>query len=335
MRRALRRVTRIPVYRAVVRPLLFGLQPERALHWADAAFAVRPLWRAHAFALDMKRLAQPASIAGIPLRNRVGLAAGLDKNCRYVASLRDLGFGYVTVGTVTRAPRKGNRRPRLLRRTRERALLNAMGFPNDGVDRARQRLARAGPGAPVLASIAALGDDDTAACIHRLQDVVDGFELNVSSPNTAGVREYQEPEALRRLLGVLNARRTRPLFVKLPPFESDATRDGVLALVRVCREAGADGVTYANTRPEPDANLAMGTGGLSGRPLFASLLAALPEVRQALGPDLALNACGGIASADDARAALGAGADTVQLYTALVYEGPRVVADIAEGLAGN
>ena len=300
---------------------------------AERSLALRPFWRALAPA-DAD-VSIPSEVAGVSIRNPVGLAAGLDKRCAYLDALGDWGFGYVVGGTVTAEARPGNAKPRVLRLPETESAINALGFPGDGLEKALARLERLrlrGSPARVFVSIAALDEEDTRRCATRLSRVADGIEVNVSSPNTAGLRRFHDPGALRGLLDLLIASRSKPLFVKLPPYTSDAERDHILALARVCREAGADGVTAANTIPVDDARLAVGRGGLSGRAIFGNLLRMLPDIRAEIGPGLTLNACGGIASADDARAAIEAGADTVQLYTALIYQGPALVADICKGL---
>ena len=281
----------------------------------------------------MQRSASPRRLRESSLRNPVGLAAGLDKRCAYLASLGDWGFGYVVGGTVTARGRAGNAKPRVLRLVESESAINALGFPGDGLDKALARLERMRRSAArVFVSIAALDEQETSDCLTRLLPLVDGVELNISSPNTEGLRRFHEPGALRSLLGLLNEGRTKPLFVKLPPYTNDEEREGILGLARVCREAGADGVTAANTIPVEDSRLAIGRGGLSGRVILENMLRMIPEVRAEVGDGMVLNACGGIASARDARAALEAGADTVQLYTALVYQGPGLIAEICKGL---
>ncbi len=303
----------------------------------ERALAPRALWRA--LAPSPAEASAPASAgAGLALRNPIGLAAGLDKRCAYLGSLAALGFGYVIGGTVTARPRPGNPKPRVLRLTERESVINALGFPGDGLDAALRRLERLPrTSARVLVSVAALDEQEAADCLSRLEPVADGVEINISSPNTAGLRRFHEPEALRGLLGALNAVREKPLFVKVPPYrrDDDEERERVLRLVRVCREEGADAVTAANTIPVEDARLAAGRGGLSGRPILEHTLAMLPEVRSELGAEVGLNACGGVASADDARRALSAGADTAQLYTALIFQGPGLVEEICEGLRTN
>ncbi|MEX2431204.1 MAG: hypothetical protein WD645_04715 [Dehalococcoidia bacterium] len=336
LKRAFHLIPNIPWYRGLVRPWLFRFPPEQALRVADRALAIKPLWRAYA-AVHRLPNAQNVPMAGISPRNAVGLAAGLDKQCAYLDSLGCLGFGYVTGGTVTLHPRAGNPKPRVVRLEEQESLINALGFPGAGLDAAARWLERLSDRpAKVLVSIAALEDEDTEVCLRRLEPLVDGLELNISSPNTQGVRKYQEPPALRTLLERLNATRKKPLFIKLPPYRDgadDTGRDNVFSLLRVCRETGVSGVTAINTMPVEDGRLAVGRGGLSGRSILPDMLRIVPELRREAGPDLVINACGGIASAEDAAAALDAGADTVQLYTAMVYRGPGIVHSIVSGLA--
>ena len=322
-----------PWYRQLVRPLLFRLPPEAALRVADAALAVRPVWRAYARQLGGAANVLERTVAGVPLRNPIGLAAGLDKQCAYLDSLGDLGFGYVVGGTVTRHPRPGNPKPRVLRLPERESLVNSLGFPSDGLDAVAARLRRRSSGpAPVFVSIAALEEEDTEACLTALEPLVSGVELNISSPNTQGLRRFQEPQALRALLERLNVRRTKPLFVKLPPYADDAGREQVLQLLGVCVATGVSGVTAINTVPVEEPRLAMGRGGLSGRAVLDDMLRIIPELRREAGPELIINACGGIATSGDVRRALDAGADTVQLYTAMVYGGPGVAGAICRGL---
>ena len=315
--------------------MLFRLAPETALRAADQGLAIKPFWRAYA-AFRPALPHNPVAMAGISLRNPVGLAAGLDKQCAYLDSLGRLGFGYVTGGTVTLHPRPGNPKPRVLRIPERESIINALGFPGVGLEVAARRLEqlRDRP-AKVLVSIAALEDEDTEVCLRRLEPLVDGVELNISSPNTQGVRRYQEPGTLRALLERLNSARRKPLFIKLPPYMDEAAKENVFSLVGVCRETGISGITAINTVPVEDSRLAAGRGGLSGRDILLDMLRIVPELRREVGPDMVINACGGIASADDAAAALRAGADTVQLYTALVYQGPGIVYEILSGLAGR
>ena len=332
--RLLRLIPPFPWYRRLVRPLLFRLPPETAQQVAELALGARSVWRLAA-SLHADGAAH-TNLAGVPLRNPVGLAAGFDKRCALLEPLADLGFGYVVGGTVTFDARPGNPKPRLMRLPERESLINALGFPSEGLDAVARNLRslRRRP-VPVLVSVAALDEMETERCWEVLEPLVDGVELNISSPNTAGLRRFQEPEPLRALLGRLNARRTKPLFVKLPPYMDEQQRENVLSLLRVCAEAGVSGVTAINTVPTDEPRMATGRGGISGRAILQDMLRIIPELRREAGGGMTINACGGIASAADAAAALDAGADTVQLYTALVYRGPGVVREITAGLASR
>ena len=330
-----------------MRPVLFALPPERAQKAAEWALRQGLLWRPAG--TGDARLA--TDICGLKLANPVGLAAGFDKDCRMLPSLSRLGFGYLVVGTVVAQPQPGNPRPRMLRVPSQGALVNALGFPSKGLEYAARMLeqAQAVRGrTPVVASVSGMQIEVVVRCHQRLEPLADAVEVNISSPNTAGLRVFQQPEELARLLRALNDGRKKPLFVKLPrPPEprtpnpepqgsgarvQDGALDALLELARVCVREGVDGVTLANTRPVKDARLAVGAGGLSGRPLLEETLRLVAAVRAEAGGKLAINACGGIASDEDAWRALQAGATTVQLYTAMVYEGPGVVRSITRGL---
>ena len=328
----------------MVRPLLFRLPPETAQKLAE--LALKPGGRM----LGLRRRAfgkgLRSELCGLTLQNPVGLAAGFDKDCALVRPLAALGFGYLTVGTVTEQPRPGNPRPRLLRYAKQELLVNAMGFPSKGLYHAARRLERARRRslcAPVVVSVSGTTADEIVRCHRRLEPLADGVELNVSSPNTAGLRAFHEVAALTDLLARVNDGRRKPLFVKLPPYQSPGAeeaghrddRDTVLSMVRACLEAGVDALTVANSKPVTDGRLAVGAGGLSGRPVFGDTLRMVAEVRAEIGTKAAINACGGIFTGEDAWQALKAGATTVQLYTGLVYRGPGVVKRISRELLAS
>lgn len=327
-----RLLSRLPWYRLLIRPFLFRFAPEPAQQIADKALAIKPLWRAYATLSNSPRI--PINVAGIPLRNPVGLAAGLDKQCAYLDSLGNFGFGYVIGGTVTHDARPGNPKPRVLRLPEQSSLINALGFPSQGFRAAEKRLRQLTERpAKVLVSVAALDEQETRECLTALEPLVDGIEINISSPNTAGLRKFQEPSALKSLLNVLNDAREKPLFIKIPPYMNDAERETVMSLVRVCRDAGVSGITVMNTIPVENSKLAMGRGGLSGLAVRDDMLRIVPEVRVEVGSEMVINACGGVSNAEDARQALAAGANTVQVYTSMVYRGPGVISEIVKGLA--
>src|SRR5581483_2565946 len=319
------------LYRSVLRPLLFALPPEAAHRLAHGLLALPLPWERIGAVPHDPRLR--VSLCGIELRNPVGLAAGFDKGCRRLDALGRLGFGYVVGGTVTRQPRPGNPKPRIARSPRHESMVNAMGLPNPGADAVARTLAARPRTAPRFASIADEDVPDAVAAHALLEPHVDAVELNASCPNVSWGRDRDTEAHLQRLLRELRARRTKPLFVKLPPYRTAVGREVVSALARIARDAGADGLTCSNTRPVRDPRLATGAGGLSGRVLFSDTPRIVDEIRRATERALPINACGGIATAADALACFEAGATTVQVFTAMVYRGPRVVAEIASGLA--
>ena len=326
-------------YESAIRPLLFRLPPETAQRAADVALRAWPLWKA-ASKLDRSPPRSPVNIAGIKALNPVGLAAGYDKDCALLPALSALGFGYLTVGTVTRDARPGNPGRRLLRDAARGALINSLGFPGKGLDAAARRLERdrgkAGK-TPIVVSVSGTTVEDIAACHARLEPLADAVEINISSPNTAGLRAFHDEAALGELLDEIAPRRAKPLFVKMPPFppaDADAERHALgLSLAEICVSRGADALTVSNTQPVSDARLGVGAGGLSGKPILRDALRMVAETRARIENAAAINACGGIFTSEDANRALESGADTVQLLTAFVYRGPYVARDIARSLA--
>lgn len=314
---------------AVGRRAFFALEPERAHEVAQRLLGLPLPWeRIGGVPRDV---GLSTSLAGVPLTVPIGLAAGFDKTCRHLDALGRLGFGYVVGGTVTRAPRKGNPRPRIVRDPVRAALVNAMGLPNPGAAAVAVALVKTDRTCPRFVSLADETLDDVLASLALVEPHVDGIELNASCPNVAWGRDTDTETHLRSLVGAIRERTPRPLFVKLAPFHDVPSRDAVVALAQVAAEAGADGLTCGNTRPVEDPRLAVGRGGLSGGPLGETTARCVAEVRTVTG--LPVNACGGIATASDAAACLDAGATTVQLYTGLVYRGPGIVGEIVRGLA--
>jgi dihydroorotate dehydrogenase len=318
-------------YWAAARPLFFALPPEGAHRLAHRLLGL-PLPWARIGAADPDPSLRTA-IAGIPLLNPIGLAAGFDKTGAHLDTLGLLGFGYVVGGTFTRVPRAGNPKPRIVRHRARLSMVNAMGLPNPGAAAAAATLERTSRTAPRFASIADESVADAVAAHALLEPHVDAIELNASCPNVSWGRDRDNEAHLSELLRELGARRTKPLFVKLPPFRTGVEAEVVLALARIAQEGGADGLTCSNTRPVADARLSTGTGGLSGRALFSDTPRIVREVRRATGGELSVNACGGVFSGADALECLEAGAATVQVYSALIYRGPRVVGGITAGLA--
>ncbi len=292
------------------------------------------------------------SLCGLALPNCVGLAAGFDKNAEVPGAMLAAGFGFVECGTVTPLAQAGNPRPRLFRLPEDRGVINRLGFNNSGLEPFAARLARRRRGV-VGANIGANKDSadrigDYVTGLTRLWGLADYFTVNISSPNTPGLRALQTREALTELLGRLGEARAalkangpdQPIFLKIAP---DLDDDEIEVIVETAAVFGLDGLIVGNTtlsRPADLRGAAKGeAGGLSGAPLMSLSTAVLRRVRQASGDRLVLIGAGGIASGADAYAKIRAGAAAVQLYSAMVYEGPgligRVRRDFAARLAAD
>jgi dihydroorotate dehydrogenase len=207
-----------------------------------------------------------------------------------------------------------------------------MGLPNPGADAVARTLTSSPRTAPRIISVADEAIEDALGTVERVETYADAIELNVSCPNVSWGRDRDNEAHLRALVAGIRERTAKPVFVKLPPFATATEREVVLALARIAQETGAKGLTCGNSRPVTDARLAVGEGGLSGRPLWDRTPHSVAEVVEATGGEVVVNACGGIFTSDDAAACIDAGAASVQVYTALVYEGPRLVGELCRGL---
>ncbi|MBX9898389.1 MAG: quinone-dependent dihydroorotate dehydrogenase [Qipengyuania sp.] len=323
----------------LARPALFALDPERAHRLTIAALKAAPL---------LPRAAPgPLSVdlAGLRFPNPVGLAAGFDKDAEVPDAALGLGFGFVEVGSITPLPQAGNPKLRLFRLAEDRAVINRMGFNNGGAAAAARRLAaRHGRGGIVGVNLGANKDSadriaDYAATARAMAPLASYLAVNVSSPNTPGLRALQDEGALRELLGaVIDARAGKcggagpPIFLKVAP---DLEPGDIDAIARIAVETKLGALIVSNTtitRPPLRSRHAGESGGLSGAPLRDLALQRLRDFRQATGGAVPLIGVGGIASADDAWQRIRAGASLVQLYSALVFEGPGLVRRMVRGL---
>jgi len=335
----------------LVRPLLFRLDAERAHHLAlDAMEAAYRLGLSGLLARVAP--ASPRTVMGLRFPNPVGLAAGLDKNGSHIDALASLGFGFLEIGTVTPRPQPGNPRPRMFRLPGAGAIINRMGFNNEGVEQLVRNVSRARYRGILGINIGKNFDtpieraaDDYIACLQRVHAVASYVTVNISSPNTRQLRQLQQGEELDRLLQAImreKARlaaadgRTVPLAVKIAPDLSD---EEIRQVARMLLEHGVDAVIATNTTisREGVAGLrgADESGGLSGAPLKQRSDAVVRCLHAELGDRVPIIGVGGIFSAADARDKLQAGASLVQLYSGLVYQGPGLAADIARELAGT
>jgi dihydroorotate dehydrogenase len=322
-----------------LRPLLFRFDAEIAHQLALGALAAGLAPRTR---MDFPRLHR--RILGIDFPNPIGLAAGFDKNGEVPDAALALGFGFVEIGSVTPRPQLGNPRPRLFRAEQDRAIINRLGFNNEGHDAVYARLAARKRRGIVGVNLGANRDSpdriaDYATGVARFADVASYLAINISSPNTPGLRDLQEKEALTRLLGMVAEARAAapphsPILVKIAP---DIDDEALGAIADTVVSAGLEGMIVANTTLSRDGisdpKLAAESGGVSGRPLFAPSNKMLTRLRGMVGGKLVLVGVGGIDSATAARQKLAAGADLVQLYSGMVYEGPGLPGRIVRELA--
>jgi dihydroorotate dehydrogenase len=316
----------------LVRPLFFALDAERAHRLTIRGLRAVPAGEP---AKQDPRLA--IRVAGLDFPNPVGLAAGFDKDAEVHAQMLGFGFGFVEVGTLTPRPQEGNPKPRLFRLAEDRAVINRMGFNNGGFEAAKRRLEKRK--GLVGVNIGANKDSadriaDYAAGVREMGPFADYLTVNISSPNTPGLRALQDEGALAALLAAVGEARTgsTPLFLKVAP---DLAADEIGSIARTAMDAGVDALIVANTtvsRPQLCSPLRDEAGGLSGAPLKALALQRIKDFRAATGGAMPLIAAGGIENGADAHARIRAGASLVQLYSALVYQGPGTARRIAREL---
>ena len=337
---------------ALARPFLFGLDAETA-HEITMAGLTATQGTPLTWAYCNGRVDDPITLAGLKFPNRIGMAAGLDKNARAIDGLGAMGFGFVEVGTVTPLAQPGNPKPRMFRLPAANALINRLGFNNEGLDaflanvqKAKFRSANAVN--PMLLGLnigknAATpienATDDYLICLRGVYPHADYVTVNISSPNTKNLRALQSDEALDALLGAIAAERTVlkqkhgktiPIFVKIAP-DLDEAQVEVIALT--LKKHGMDGVVATNTTLSREAVKGLPhcdeAGGLSGAPVLQASNQVIRQLRAALGEDFPIIGVGGVMSAADAVSKIEAGADVVQIYTGLIYKGPDLVKDAA------
>jgi dihydroorotate dehydrogenase len=319
---------------ALLRKLLFRLDAESAHE-----FTARQMEHLQQIPLVLRAIERycrpPASAArtllGLHFRSPIGIAGGFDKNATMMPFLAALGFGFIEVGTVTLRPQPGNPQPRLFRYPKEKALINRLGFNNDGADAIAVRLREWDRRVPTFVNVGKNRDvplegatEAYVECYRRVAPYADAAVLNLSSPNTPGLRDLQRPEHLEELLTAVRSVRRGPVLIKIAPDLDDAQ---IQEISDVCLRL-ADGMICTNTTLDrlPGMNEA---GGLSGKPLLPKSTDVLRRVRAAVGPDYPLVGVGGVFTAEDLHAKIAAGANLVQVYTGFVYEGPLLARRLA------
>ncbi|MGN7204778.1 quinone-dependent dihydroorotate dehydrogenase [Pedobacter sp. SAFR-022] len=337
-----------------IKPVFFQLDPEKAhyfvtrrLNWFNTHFPFGKTILRSSFGVNIKGLER--EVFGIKFSNPVGLAAGFDKNGEYIEALSNLGFGFIEVGTVTPLPQPGNDKPRMFRLVDDNAIINRMGFNNKGVDTLAERLRLLKSKDSKIVIGGNIGKNkntpneeavnDYIKCFDRLFDVVDYFVVNVSSPNTPGLRSLQEKGPLKDILNALQARNlvngvSRPILLKIAP---DLTNEQLDDIVEIVQETKIAGVIATNTTIDRNglyspAQVVKEAGGLSGKPLTQKSTAVIRYLADKSGRSFPIIGVGGIHSPEDAKEKLAAGASLIQLYTGFIYEGPGLVKRICKAL---
>ncbi|MGZ8868517.1 MAG: quinone-dependent dihydroorotate dehydrogenase [Thermoanaerobaculia bacterium] len=318
----------------LLRRALFHLDAEAAHEWTSEQ--MQHLQQIPILLRAIERVCRPPASAkrellGTTFKSPVGIAGGFDKNATMMPFLAALGFGFLEVGTVTLRPQPGNPKPRLFRYPADRALINRMGFNNDGADAVAARLRAWERTVPLFVNVGKNRDvplegaiEAYVECYRRVAPHADAAVLNLSSPNTPGLRDLQRPEHVEALLSAVGSVRAGPVLIKIAPDLDDVQ---IAEICEVCVRL-ADGMICTNTTLDrlPGMNEA---GGLSGRPLMEKSTEVLRKVRERVGPAYPLIGVGGILSAEDVRQKRKAGADLVQIYTSFIYEGPMIARRLA------
>lgn len=340
------------MYKSIIRPILFKMDAERAHHFTFNSLKFLhgiPGVQGIAKALfTHKDTSLEREVFGIKFPNPVGLAAGFDKDAKLFGPLSAYGFGFIEIGTLTPVGQPGNPQPRLFRLPEDRALINRMGFNNEGVGAAVQRLKQRKPGLVIGGNIGKNkvtpnenATEDYIKCFEELFDHVDYFVVNVSSPNTPNLRELQDKEPLTRLLNTLEERnagkdKRKPILLKIAP---DVTDGQLEDIVQIVKDSGIDGVIATNTtidrsdlKTDKSRVEEIGAGGLSGAPVRDKSTSVIRKLNDLSNGSFPIIAVGGIYTAKDAKEKLDAGASLVQVYTGFIYEGPGMVKRILKGL---
>ncbi|WCT14019.1 quinone-dependent dihydroorotate dehydrogenase [Mucilaginibacter jinjuensis] len=342
---------------SLIKPILFKFDPEQVHHFvtknlkrfnhAPGGSALsRSLWRVEDARLERE-------VLGLKFKNPVGLAAGFDKNGEYISEMANLGFGFIEVGTVTPLPQPGNDKPRMFRLPADEALINRMGFNNKGVDMAAERIAAYRKNQPEAQKGLMIGGNigknkntpneeavsDYIKCFDRLFDVVDYFVVNVSSPNTPGLRALQDKKPLTEILSTLQQRNNKngvrkPILLKIAP---DLTNEQLDDIIDIVAETKIDGLIATNTTISREGltsseKIVKEAGGLSGRPLTHRSTEVIRYLAEKSNHAFPIIGAGGIHSAEDAIDKLNAGASLIQLYTGFIYEGPALIGRINRAL---
>lgn len=336
----------------LVKPIFFSMAPEKAHHTVTNGLRnFTKIWGAKSLLKSLYTVHDPRlerEVFGLKFKNPVGLAAGFDKNAEYIEDMVNFGFGFIEIGTVTPKPQPGNDKPRMFRLVNDAALINRMGFNNQGADVAAGRLKHLKNRHGVIIG-GNIGKNkvtpneeavnDYIYCFHALYDYVDYFVVNVSSPNTPGLRDLQEKGPLMHILNTLqglNAEKpaAKPILLKIAPDLTDSQLDDIVEIVTETKIAGliATNTTISREGLQSDPNLVKEMGGVSGKPLTKRSTEVIKYIHTKSNGAFPIIGVGGIHSAEDAIEKLNAGASLVQIYTGFIYEGPALISNICKRL---
>ncbi len=337
------------VYKILVK-LLFLMPAETAHYFTlNVLHLIQKIPGVYGLMRSINFVKNEVKFVGITFPNRVGLAAGFDKNAKYLREFQSMGFGFVEIGTVTPLAQPGNDKPRLFRLIKDEAIINRMGFNNDGVDVVVERLKNRPKDLIVGGNIGKNkitpnenAQRDYEICFERLYDVVDYFVVNVSSPNTPGLRELQEKESLRKIFAALQNlnKNNKPILLKMAPDLETSALDDIIALTN---EIKIDGLVATNTTIDrsllntmnQEKGKKMGAGGLSGQPLLEKSTEVLKYLHKGIAGRIPIIASGGIFTGADAESKINAGASLLQIWTGFIYEGPMIVKNICQHLSAH
>src|SRR5690554_13574 len=339
----------------LVKPLFFSMEPETAHYTVTNGLkSFLKVWGAKKVLKAAFSTSDPAlekEVFGLKFKNPVGLAAGFDKNAEYIHEMAALGFGFIEIGTVTPRPQPGNDKPRMFRLTKDEALINRMGFNNQGVDVAALRLKyftdRNGliVGGNIGKNKTTPNENavnDYIICFDKLFDVVDYFVVNVSSPNTPGLRDLQEKEPLKHILNILQTRnesheKPKPILLKIAPDLTNSQLDDIVEIVTDTKISGviATNTTIHREGLKSELSLLKESGGLSGKPLSVRSTEVIRYLSEKSSKAFPIIGVGGIHSSSDALSKLQAGASLVQVYTGMIYEGPQLIKTICKRLTNK
>jgi dihydroorotate dehydrogenase len=340
------------LYKSIFKPLFFLLDAEKAHHLVFSVLKILgkipgflPMLRM-IYGFESPELGK--TVFGLHFKNPVGLAAGMDKNAKYLHEMKAIGFGYIEIGTVTPLPQAGNPKPRMFRLKKDNALINRMGFNNDGLETVIKNLRKRPKGLIVGGNIGKnkitpneKAVDDYVKCFEGLFPYVDYFVVNVSSPNTPGLRDLQEKEPLTKILNQLqqinNEKQSpKPVLLKIAPDLTASQLDDIISIVHQTKIAGliATNTTISRNKLQTSKEQIekTGNGGLSGEPLFEKSTGVLNYLARQSGKQIQMIGVGGVHDAATAKAKLGAGAELIQVFTGFVYKGPGLIKRIKKGL---